>query len=221
VVQLLVLHWDCEVNTRLNWLCLALIALPSTNSAQSAPYTVSKGVITSQMQPEIRLKLDSTLQYVGSQRWVLYDVTQAEQHLFVQKSAAGVERFVWVQFEEYIPSVTSRYDYSGDAPLTAFGKELRTSKTVWTVPTTEQRPASDGAHARQLLREHGVGLPSKMLYERFIYLPDPSHRRELMVIYATRLSSRDSSAAATKEGLEALLAAHEKRALATFAIVTP
>ena len=197
------------------------MAAPSAGAvvAQSAPYTVAKGVIMSQMQPAIRLQLDSALEYVGSQRWVLYDVAQAEQHLFVQRSAAGVERFLWVQFEEYIPSVNSRYDYSGDTPLSAFGRELRISKQVWTVPTTEQRPASDGAHARRMLRDHGMVLPSKMLYERFIYLPDSTHRRELMVIYAQRLSPRDSAAAASATGLEPLLAANEKRALSSFAIV--
>jgi hypothetical protein len=211
---------DLDVSTRLNRFCLALlVTLPAgAVTAQSVPYTVSQGVVASQMQPAISLKIDNALEYVGSQRWILYDVTQAEQHLFVQKSAAGVERFVWVQFEEYLPSVSARYDYSGDAPLTAFGKELRTSKMLWTIPTTEQRPASDGAHARQLLRDHGIVLPSKMLYERFIYLPDATHRRELMIIYAERLSSSDSAAAISPMGLDALLAASEKRALATFAI---
>jgi hypothetical protein len=118
---------------------LALCGAVATGQAgaQTTPYTVTKGRIVPAMQPQIRLDVDTSLEYVGSQRWILYNVAQAEQHLFVQRSAAGVERFLWVQFEEYIPSSNGRYDYSKDSPVAAFGRELRTSKQLWTLPTTE------------------------------------------------------------------------------------
>jgi hypothetical protein len=88
-------------------------------AAQAVPYTVTNGHINSAMQPQVLLDIDTSLHYVGSQRWILYNVAQAEQHLFVQQSATGVERFLWVQFEEYIPSSNGRYDYSKDAPVAA------------------------------------------------------------------------------------------------------
>ena len=168
------------------------------------------------MQPNIRIDIDTALEYVGSQRWILYGNAQAEQHLFVRKSADGVERFLWVQFEEYIPSSNGRYDYSRDTPISAFGRELRTTKQLWNVPTTEARPESDGAYARKMLREHGIVLGPKMFYERFIYLPDSTRRRELMVIYAER--AKDSDASLSKEAMEPLLAEHERRGLRSFSI---
>jgi len=92
------------------------------------------------------------------------------------------------------------------------------------VPTTEARPESDGAHARQLLRDHGITLPAHMLYERFIYLPDSTRRRELMVIYAedvravgVDVSALEGSPEATAR-LYALLDEHERRALRAFRI---
>jgi len=193
-----------------------LAAIPAT--AQTTPYTVTGARIESAMQPKIRLDVDTSLRYVGSQRWILYNVAQAEQHLFVQRSAAGVERFLWVQFEEYIPSSNGRYDYSKDAPITVAGRELRVSKQLWNVPATETRPESDGAYARKLLREHGIVLPPKMLYERFIYLPDTTGRRELMVIYAERLTASDSASPIPKERLDTLLTEHQRRALRSFTI---
>jgi len=168
------------------------------------------------MQPGIRLDIDTTLHYVGSQRWILYNVAQAEQHLFVQRSAEGVQRFLWVQFEEYIPSSNGRYDYSKDAPVSAFGRELRTSKQLWNVPTIEPRPESDGAYSRKLLREHGITLPPQMLYERFIYLPDTTRRRELMVIYAERADP--AASALPKDKIDALLSEHERHGLRSFTI---
>ena len=195
----------------------ALCTVVATGTAaQTPPYTVTNGRILSAMQPEIRLDVDTALHYVGSQRWILYNVAQAEQHLFVQRAADGVERFLWVQFEEYIPSSNGRYDYSKDSPVAAFGKELRTSKQLWNVPTTEARPESDGAYSRKLLRERGITLPPQMLYERFIYLPDTTRRRELMVIYAERATG--AAAALPKEKLDALLADHERRGLRSFSI---
>lgn len=190
--------------------------------AQAVPYTATKGRVESAMQPQIRLDIDSALSYVGSQRWILYNVAQAEQHLYVQRSPTGVQRFLWIQFEEYIPSSNGKYDYSRSAPISAFGRELRTDKRFSTTPTTESRPESDGAYARRMLRDNGITLPTHMLYERFIYLPDSTGRRELMVIYAEEIGFAGASPAdtlpASKVRLDALLAEHERRGLKTFTI---
>lgn len=203
---------------------LSVAATSEMATAQPAPYTVAKGRIESAMQPQIRIDVDTSLSYIGSQRWILYNVAQAEQHLFVQRSSEGVRRFLWVQFEEYIPSSKGKYDYSRSTPISAFGRELRTDKELWKVPSTEARPESDGAYARKLLRQHGITLPPHMLYERFIYLPDSTRRRELMVIYAEDVRSVGADAS-TLEGssdararLAVLLADHERRALRSFSI---
>jgi len=212
--------------TSVHLVAAAVLLTPAVNAAtaQPAPYTVTKGRIESAMQPQIRLDIDTALTHVGSQRWILYNVAQAEQHLFAQRAADGVKRFLWVQFEEYIPSSNGKYDYSKSAPISAFGRELRVDKRLWQVPTTETRPESDGAYARKMLREHGITLPSHMLYERFIYLPDSTGRRELMVIYAEDVRSVGAEAS-TLEGspeaaarLATLLAEHERRALKSFSI---
>jgi len=198
-------------------LAATLLAVPATR--QPAPYTVTNGHIRSAMQPAIRVDVDTAFRYVGSQRWPLYGVAQAEQHLFVQRSPSGPTRIVWVQFEEYLPTSTARYDYSQDAPLTAFGRELRVSKAVIAMPATEARPESDGAYARRLLREHGVTLPPRVLYERFIYLPDTTRRRELMIIYAEDASALPADLPPAE--LAARLAEHERRALRSFAVSAP
>jgi hypothetical protein len=194
--------------------------LPAVARSQTNPYTVANGRIESAMQPEIRLQYDTALTYIGSQRWILYNVAQAEQHLFVERGPTGARRFLWVQFEEYIPSSNGRYDYSRSAPLTAFGRELRVDKSLFTPPTTESRPESDGAYARRLLREHGVTLPEQMFMERFIYLPDTTRRRELMVIYAEDAKASAGTAPLQGGMLATLLAEHERRGLQSFKIVS-
>ncbi|MEO5798842.1 MAG: hypothetical protein ABIZ70_09995 [Gemmatimonadales bacterium] len=201
------------------FLAALLGASTSALGAQALPYQFSKGRLTSAMQPEIQLKVDTSLSYIGSQRWILYNVAQAEQQLFVQRSATGVSRFLWVQFEEYIPAANGRYDYSSDTPINAFGREWRVSPEMWNIPTTESRPASDGAYARKMLREHGIILPPQMVYERFIYLPDATHRRELMVIYAEDAASRGVSTM-TPAQREAMFAEHQRNALRAFEMIS-
>jgi hypothetical protein len=208
--------------SRVASLAIALVARELV--AQTPPYPVTKGQVSSAMQPAIRLDIDTTLTHVGSQRFVLYGVAQAEQHLFVERTAEGVRRFLWVQFEEYLPSSNGKYDYSKSPQLSAFGRELRADKALWKVPTTEARPESDGARARALLREHGITLPPAMLYERFIYLPDTTRRREMMIIYAEDIGAVGLEVAQlegspeAKAKLDASLADHETRALKTFRI---
>ena len=206
-------------------LIVASLALASPElAAQTPPYTVTKGQVSSAMQPAIRLDIDTALTHVGSQRFILYGVAQAEQHLFVQRSGDGVKRFLWVQFEEYLPSSNGKYDYSKSPQISAFGRELRADKALWKVPTTEARPESDGARARALLREHGITLPPAMLYERFIFLPDTTRRREMMIIYAEDIRSvgldvaQLEGSAEAKQKLDAALAGNEARALQTFRI---
>jgi hypothetical protein len=212
--------------TRLVLSAIALISGAAVAQAQADPYTVRGNVITSAMQPTIAIHVDTTLEYVGSQRFELYGVAQAEQHLFAQHAGGRVVRLLWVQLEEYLPSSNGRYDYSSSPLVRASGRAFHADKELWNIPAAEQRPGSDGARARGLLRGHGLTLPPVMLYERLVWLPDSANRRELMVIYAEDLSSAGVSPAdvqgsdAAARRLSRLLEGLQSRAFSSFA-VTP
>ena len=200
------------------------VSLAAIASAQAAPYTVEHGRIRSAMQPGIIITVDTMLEYVGSQRFELYGVAQAEQHLFAKREGGRVVRFLWVQFEEYLPSSNGRYDYSRSPVVTMSGRPFHADKELWNVPATERRPGSDGAQARALLRANRLTLAPTMLYERLVWLPDSSNRRELMIIYAEDLATT-GHAASDLEGspektqrLAGLLQGLESRAARTFAI---
>ncbi len=190
------------------------------------PYAVRANRITSAMQPAIALAIDSTLEYVGSQRFELYGVAQAEQHLFAQRQGGRVVRFLWVQFEEYLPGSNGRYDYSSSPLVTTSGRSFHADKELWNVPTVEARPGSDGAQARSLLRSHGLTLAPAMLYERLVWIPDSSRRRELMIIYAEDLTSAGvttvdvQGSEAARQRLASLLEGLQSRGFAAFR-VTP
>src|SRR5258705_396586 len=87
--------------------------------AQSAAETESnrirrvKGhVLISTYLPSIRVRFDKRLKYVGSQKFILYERAQVEQHFFVAADKQGrIKRLYMVQFEGYLPNINATYDY--------------------------------------------------------------------------------------------------------------
>jgi hypothetical protein len=186
------------------------------------PYTVTQNRVASAMQPNVSIDVDSSSSYVGSQRFILYGVAQAEQHLFVERRGGAVARFLWIQFEEYLPSSSSVYNYSRSPVFKRFGRDFHVDGALRKAPQTETRPESDGARARGLLREKGITLPEDVLYHRLVWLP--TSRSEVMLIYMESLESQKlrlaelQSSAAADSALTRTLAAHRDRAFSAFRI---
>jgi hypothetical protein len=171
----------------------ALFFLVSTSTlvapARAAPpeRTVARNRVVSTHDPAITITLPRTVQYVGADRWDLYDICDAELHVFVEADAnKRVKAFYWIQFEAYLPSNTHIYDYSKDQRVTFAGRPFW--KRARFAPTNEaQRAGSDGEHVRQLLARAGYELPPQMMNVRLVQVLDPANRKELMFIYAEEL----------------------------------
>ena len=53
------------------------------------------------------------LKYAGGETFILYGIARAEQHFYVDADSQGlISRFYWIQFEEYLPGSTHKYNYS-------------------------------------------------------------------------------------------------------------
>lgn len=82
-------------------LCCSALA----SDYQKPERQVQGNVLTSQGDPKIRIKLPSSVQYVGADRRPLYDIADCELHVFVDAtSQKKVEHLYWVQFEAYLSS---------------------------------------------------------------------------------------------------------------------
>ena len=158
---------------------LLLVALATQASAQRR---VERNRVYSDSLPSATITLDSSLTYLGTQSFVLYNVANAEQHFFAELDGKRIKRFVWIQFEGYLPSSHGRYDYSADSLIRMWDRPIYQSAMLRTIPTTE-RSESDGARARQFLRDRGLVFNSTMLYHRLVSIVDDDKRNELMIIY--------------------------------------
>ena len=149
---------------------------------------VQGNVLTSDRDPKIRITLPTSVQYVGADRWPLYDIADCELHVFVEATAQKkVERLYWFQFESYLPSrpeLHHTYPFTKTDTLSGLLFDVRARFG----PGSETpKPGSDGEHVQTLLRAKGYTMPDDTMNVRFVHLLDDQKRKELMIIYAEDL----------------------------------
>ena len=156
----------------------------------------SNNVIISNRDPKVRIALPKSVQYVGADRWGLYDIADCELHAFVEAdSQQSVQRLYWIQFEGYLPSKPElKHQYGSPWHTTIGGLDfyVDTSTSVRDEKTTA---GSDAEHIRALLQGKGYRMPAATMYARLVHLLDEQKRKELMIIYAEDLSPTGFTAA--------------------------
>ncbi|MDQ2869726.1 MAG: hypothetical protein M3S32_03210 [Acidobacteriota bacterium] len=170
--------------------------------SEPAPERVVRGqTLVSDRDPRVALEVAPAFRYAGGQRFPLYGVADAEQHLFVDADERGVvRRLFWIQFEHYLPGKGGEYAYEAlpervrMGPLEFFGDTRVFPGYARGFSTA--RPGSDGARMGDLLRKKGLTLPSTAARARMFHVPDASRRSELMIIYAEAVAPDDPEALA-------------------------
>jgi hypothetical protein len=148
---------------------------------------VVKGqVLTSARLPAIRMRFDKGFKYVGSQKFVLYERAQAEQHFFVDADARRrIRRMYMLQFEGYLPGIDASYDYEAKETVSLGGVDYIVN--VENVPNVKaalaQQPESDAARAVAFIEGKGYHVPEAVRYQRFVRLVDESKRNEFIMLY--------------------------------------
>ena len=151
--------------------------------------TIDSHGVVSMQDPSIRIDLPINAQYIGSTRWNLFDVADAEIYMFVEADAnKKIQRYYWIQFEAYLPSAPDYfYEYkNGTNEIISnldFNLRARFGPTAKT-----PKPGSDLEHAFKLITDAGYTLPRDLMNVRFVHLTDATKRKELMVIYAEDLA---------------------------------
>jgi hypothetical protein len=158
----------------------------SGSSARPLVRSVRERTLTSRSNPRVEISFDNAYDYVGGQRWELYGLADAEQHLFIDPGSDGTAaRLYWVQFEQYLPSNRHTYDYARTRTVDVGGLDfVYDTRAYADFSALNRDPDSDGAHAQALVESRGVGFPKAAVRARMIHLPDTDRRSEFMIIYA-------------------------------------
>src|SRR5262249_41160848 len=127
-----------------------------------------------------------TFKYVGSQSVDLNGVSRAEQHFFVAADPVGhVSRIYWIQFEAYLPNNVLSYQYPISKVVTLGGLDfIADTFTRSGVSPEKSNPESDLGRAESFLHNRDYWMdPESFILQRFVHLPTPDHRQELMIVY--------------------------------------
>ncbi len=169
-------------------LLVPALSLPEPAAELPLRRVMVDGAITSQSDPAATLEFERRFKYVGGQRFILYEVADAEQHFFVDADSDGrIRRLYWVQFEGYLPSNTQSYNYRSARRANIGGLEFIVD-TWYRKTSGPSRPGSDGARAREMLESKGYRFPDEVASVRLVHLTDASKRSELMIIYTEDLA---------------------------------
>jgi hypothetical protein len=178
--------------------CLAsLVALQTTPPERK----VERNAIYSAHDPNLRVQFPQSAQYVGADRWNLYDIANCELHAFVDSDAQkNVQRLYWVQFEGYLPSKPDlAHQYDSPRHTSIGGLDFYVD--TWVRSKDEQtQQGSDRQHIEELIRSKGFNMPAGMMYVRLVHLLDERKRKELMIIYGEDLRPTGFSAADLSQG---------------------
>jgi hypothetical protein len=146
--------------------------------------TVQDNVVSSDHDPKVRVQVPKSAQYIGGDRWVLYDIAGCELHAFVEADAQkNVQHLYWIQFEAYLPT-RPELKHTYDSPRRASIGGMDFFVDTWVRAKDEQtKQGSDLEHIVDLIGKKGYRMPDGMMYVRLVYLFHEK-RKELMIIYA-------------------------------------
>lgn len=142
--------------------------------------------IISAADPAMEIGVPDRATYLGARRILIDDVFDAEIHVFVEVDSFGlIERFYWIQFEQYLPDAPGAYDYALSNPETVGidGVEMHVRPGGENTAESTIRPGTDYEAFRGLVDEAGYRLPTWITTLRLVHLYEPAERGELIVFY--------------------------------------
>ena len=175
-------------------LAIAAQSAPAAPEVPASPQAAVQANRIAHPGEKVMVTVPASARHLGSERFNLYGVADAEVHLFVEPDAdGGMRRLWWVQFESYLPSNDHRYDYAdGNRPIELGGVRtwLLAGPRSTAGPT---RPGSDREHVFGILQRAGIPIPTEVMNVRLVQiLDDPAGtgqgRRELMIVYSEPLA---------------------------------
>ena len=161
---------------------VALLPALAVASERLLPQRVVQGqTIVSKSDTPIRIEVTGSFKYVGGQRFILRQTTDAEQHFFVEADdRKTVQRLYWIQFEHFLPERDGEYSYDRDEPLTLGELGFRVHVRRYAEPPASD---SDRGAAYAYLERAGYVVPTLATRVRLVHVPPENRRQEVMIVY--------------------------------------
>src|SRR4029077_1789187 len=161
---------------------------------------VENNAIVSEREPKVRIELPKSVQYVGADRWLLYDIADCELYGFIETdSQRKVAQLYWIQFEGYVSTRRElKHQYDSTRRATLGGLEFIVDTSIR--GKDDKMASSDREHLKALIEAKGYTLPENMMSVRLVHLLNEQKRRELMIIYGEDLAPTGFTAGDLQKG---------------------
>jgi hypothetical protein len=152
---------------------------------------VAGNKLVSRATPEATVVLPKQATYIGSTRFDLKGVADAEIHVFVE---AGTDRVVdrayWVQFESYLPHVpNAAYNFQKlGHPRVKLGNMDLYYSTGFGSQQRKPAEGSESEHVRSMISNAGYTMPAETFSAQFHQVASPDNRSEILIIVIGDLS---------------------------------
>lgn len=178
----------------LNVAVMAAVLSGCVGSADLAPHTgsnprtktVHANVLVSKRMPASRFVLPEGAEYIGSTRFDLKGVADAEIHLFVETDAQGVvERAYWIQFESYLPSIPdATYEFASRGwPEVSLGDMELYYRPRFGRSSDQPEPGSEAERVTAMVDAAGYRFPDETYSAQFHQLVSDDARSEILFIF--------------------------------------
>ena len=135
----------------------ASAAVPSTPAAKVEANSVMHS------GAGVTVRVPAAASFVGSDRFELYGVADAEVHVFAESDVSRrLRRLYWVQFESYLPAKPElSYNYADGNRRIELGGTATWLRAGPVSTGGQVRPGSDREHVIAILKRAGIAIPAR------------------------------------------------------------
>lgn len=160
-----------------------LILIQSIVSADPAR-RVEDNVLISDSLPQIKIKVDTVIRFVGSFPFKIKDIAAGERYVFAESEGKKIKRAVIVQFEGFLPESSEIYRYSFANAMSIGTHKFNHSTFSFTNgDAAKENPEGEAALTESFLKKKGFEIPQAWIVSRFLTLGDESRKYELILFY--------------------------------------
>lgn len=151
---------------------------------------VENNVLISDSLPQIKIKVDSAIRFIGSFPFKIQDIAAGERFVFAESEGKKIKRAVIAQFEGFLPQSSEIYRYSFANAITFGSHKFNHNTFAFTnEAATKENPEGEAALTYSFLQKKGFEIPEAWIVSRFLTLGDESRKYEMILFYQEDVES--------------------------------
>ena len=186
-------QWMPAIRIGIGLICFVAVTLGSAEppSNPEPKSHVENNTFISPNNPEIRVKVDKRLDYMGEVPFTIDNLAAGIRYVFVRATHdKHIQQMFIIQQEGFLPSSDDTYKYRIANPARLGSFEYQHSVILDdNAATIREEPGKEADVTQRFLRAHGYFLEQELVMARFARPSDPQHKHEIIFFCFENLSA--------------------------------